>query len=785
MNNIIKNLGIKGKALIFIAAIILIFSFMFLISINASKNNITSLEYTEQASTIIKNLYEIDNYINQYKITSDANIIKKIDNTFTGLKIEANYLLKKMPDNKNKELLRIVKDKINLTEQKYEIFLVKFEEKKKYDAKKIVLDNQKIKLEKKYKEVYQQSFQLQQERIKIENEKNLAEKKYKSIKSQFDGLSNFIIDKLDNVIIKDIQQREMKSLYSGIEVTEEEKNLKSIAYGIIGQYTFLLKDVERYLDNKISKEQLDEKIRTLKEHIDQLDLYYISTNNGDELAGKVFNSISSKLNEQIELIEKLKDSKVKYETNHKEYTQNIKKYEESSELSLQSLENYNKNKLEYEKNLESYEKNQEEYEKILSELRDIVNEIIRISGEFYKNIKENTIKSKSSSDFSVFFLFSFITIICSIGFFVFKNYIANQETVNRRRLTSILNNMNDSLITIDKHCMIESCNYTTKKVLGYSEEELKSKPLCTIFETKCDNPSFMNNDCQLGKTIKNKKDIIIHKKDGESFYADIGLNSVKFDDKELFVLTIHDITHYKEIEKMKNEFVSTVSHELRTPLTVIKGAIEIMLSNAIGALPDTMLDMAGMIRDNSISLNLLINDILDIEKIASGKMEFDFKPIELMPLVENTIKNAAEYAKNYDVEIKLTDSVPSVMVYVDNNRIAQVITNLLSNASKFSHKGGIVEVSVSSLNNDFIRLEVKDFGQGISEDFQKKIFQRFVQEDSSNSRKKGGTGLGLAICKTIMDHMDGEIGFESQAGKGTTFYIDIPVYKADKQAVGT
>lgn len=774
MNINLKSFGIKGKALIFLFVIILIFLFMFFISSNASKNNFKSLEYTEQASTIIKDLYEIDNSINQYKITSNANLINKIDKIFCKLKSETYFLSDKMPDNKNKELLLLIRDKIELTEKKYKIFLIKYKEKKKYDTKKIILDEQKIELEKRYKELYNKSSQLQQERINIEKEKEIVEEKYESIKNSFDSLSNFIIDKLDNVIVKNIQQREMKSLLKGKEITEEEKNLKSIAYGIIGQYTFLLKDIDCYINNKCNETQLKNKIKILKEHIDQLDLYYISTNNSDEIAGKVFNSITNKLNQQIDLIEKLKTIKNKYENNLKEYTQNIKKYEESTKLSLQSMENYNKNKIEYEKNLDAYQKNQKEYEGVLSELRSIIDEIIGIGGEFYKNIKNDTKKSKSNSDFSIFFLFSSITIICSIGFWMFNNYIANQETVNRRRLTSILNNMNDCLITINKHCQIESCNHTTEKILGFSESELKGKNICSLLNINCNKANFMNIECDIAKFIKDKSDAIVYKKNGTYFYADIGLNSVEFDDKKLFVLTIHDITHYKEIEKMKNEFISTVSHELRTPLTVVIGAVDLILANALGDVPEKISELLRMVHNNSVNLNRLINDILDIEKIVAGKMSFQIAPFELMPVIENTINNTSTYAQNYGVKLKLMNSLPLIKVNSDKNRLEQVLTNLLSNASKFSHEGDTVEVYIKELNEKLVRIAVKDYGEGIPENFKSKIFQKFVQADSSDTRKKGGTGLGLAICKTIIDHLKGEISFESKAGEGTTFYIDIP-----------
>lgn len=236
---------------------------------------------------------------------------------------------------------------------------------------------------------------------------------------------------------------------------------------------------------------------------------------------------------------------------------------------------------------------------------------------------------------------------------------------------------------------------------------------------------------------------------------------------------VRDISERKKVERLKNEFVSTVSHELRTPLTSIRGSLGLIIGGIAGELPTEAQELVDIAYKNTERLILLINDILDIEKIESGKMSFALRPVELMPLIEQAIATNQAYAEQFNVNLKLTATLPDVEVNVDSQRLIQVLTNLLSNAAKFSPSGETVEVSVSQQNHK-IRISVKDRGTGIPEAFRDRIFQKFAQADSSDARQKGGTGLGLSIAKAIIERLDGQIGFETVANVGTTFYCDLP-----------
>jgi DNA-binding response OmpR family regulator len=177
--------------------------------------------------------------------------------------------------------------------------------------------------------------------------------------------------------------------------------------------------------------------------------------------------------------------------------------------------------------------------------------------------------------------------------------------------------------------------------------------------------------------------------------------------------------------------------------------------------------------NNSERLVRLINDILDMEKIESGKMVFEIAPTPLMPLIEQAIEANQSYAEQYGVALTLKHALPDAMANIDSDRTIQVLTNLISNAAKFSPRGSAVELSVVRLEGK-IRVSVEDHGPGISEEFSSRIFQKFAQADSSDTRQKGGTGLGLSISKAIVERFGGELGFETEIGKGTTFYFDLP-----------
>jgi PAS domain S-box-containing protein len=238
-----------------------------------------------------------------------------------------------------------------------------------------------------------------------------------------------------------------------------------------------------------------------------------------------------------------------------------------------------------------------------------------------------------------------------------------------------------------------------------------------------------------------------------------------------------DITRQLEAEQMKKEFTSTLSHELRTPLTSIIGSLQLVNSGVLGDVDKEVMELTTVAERNSQRLLDLINDILDIEKIESGKLTMMPELLSLDELVGESLVLNKGFAERYQVRYEARGTLLPVQVKADRKRLLQVMTNLLSNAAKFSPPGEPVEVTMED-HGTRVRVGVCDRGPGIPESFRGRIFGRFAQADSSVTRQKGGTGLGLAICKRLIELMNGRIGFVDRDGGGTVFFFELPKHGA-------
>ena len=225
--------------------------------------------------------------------------------------------------------------------------------------------------------------------------------------------------------------------------------------------------------------------------------------------------------------------------------------------------------------------------------------------------------------------------------------------------------------------------------------------------------------------------------------------------------------------KAKSQFVAIVSHELRTPLTSIKGSLDLISCGMLGPVPEKMQSILSIAAKNSERLADLINDILDLQKIEAGEISYRFAPVDVSELISDAIEANRGFADKLKIDLAAEfDRKLDLVVRGDEKRLMQVMTNMISNALKFSHEGGKVTVSYAA-NGDKIRLMVKDRGVGIPENSEDKVFGKFTQVDSTDERGVGGTGLGMNISKKIVEHHNGTIGYDSKLGVGTTFYIDL------------
>jgi signal transduction histidine kinase len=231
----------------------------------------------------------------------------------------------------------------------------------------------------------------------------------------------------------------------------------------------------------------------------------------------------------------------------------------------------------------------------------------------------------------------------------------------------------------------------------------------------------------------------------------------------------------KHLEQLKAEFVSTISHELRTPLTSIAASLGLLMGKAAGPLSGPAARLLQIAHTNSERLVRLVNDILDIEKLESGRLAFEFERVEVRSLVEDAVEAIGSLAEGYGVRIRIDAASVVNEARADADRLSQVITNLLSNAVKFSPPDSEVVVAVET-DVDVVRISVRDHGSGIPVEFRARVFERFAQADATDARCRGGTGLGLSIVKQIVDRLGGEVCFGGAPGGGTVFRVEVPIW---------
>ena len=364
----------------------------------------------------------------------------------------------------------------------------------------------------------------------------------------------------------------------------------------------------------------------------------------------------------------------------------------------------------------------------------------------------------------------------------------HQAESDKERVRAVVDTVSDGVITINPKGVIKSVNIAAELIFGYQESELLNKNVKMLMPDsyKKEHDQYISNYMETGDaqiisprgSIARRREVTGIKKDGSTFPLELSIGVSNVLGEAMFTGVVRDISKQKEVETMKAEFVSTVSHELRTPLTSIKGSLGLLASGVTGAEFDpASTELLQVSMRNVDRLSELINDILDIEKLEAGALEFRFGAVSIDEILNEAISVNQHYAINNGVTFELANENAAGDVYADANRIAQVMSNLLSNAAKFSPKDGMVTLSAKPHLDGMIRFSVEDQGVGIPEEFRGRIFERFTQVDSSDRRKKGGTGLGMAITKSIIDSHFGHIDFTSVVDQGTTFFFDLPVEK--------
>ncbi len=357
------------------------------------------------------------------------------------------------------------------------------------------------------------------------------------------------------------------------------------------------------------------------------------------------------------------------------------------------------------------------------------------------------------------------------------------------------------VIAIDPDYRIVTFNRAAEQALGYQAREVIGHRAIPIFldpgeleERARSLSAELGVDIPVGPRIFTElplrrgyetREWTFVRKDGSRFPVSVVITPLRDDQGAItgFLGVIEDIRVRKEVERIKSEFTAVVSHELRTPLTSIRGSLGLILGALSASLPQKVKDLLEIAQSNAERLMLLINDILDIEKFSAGQMRFEMRSLPAAAVIEQAVTANEGYARKFNVRLEVQPADPSCHVNVDPDRFVQVMSNLLSNAVKYSPANGTVRVW-AELRGGSIRINVRDDGPGIPDDFRDRIFEKFSQADSSTTREKGGTGLGLHLAKQFVEHMQGRIGYESEVGRGSTFWIDLPVSARTLPAAG-
>jgi len=330
-------------------------------------------------------------------------------------------------------------------------------------------------------------------------------------------------------------------------------------------------------------------------------------------------------------------------------------------------------------------------------------------------------------------------------------------------------------------------------MIGFKPEEVLGRNMHSlIHHTRADGTPYPQEECPIQKTIIDLDTIrvsneIFWRKDGTSFPVEYvarpqieiqsELQSGSLDATPIgkavgVVVAFADTTERRALDRMKDEFISTVSHELRTPLTSLRAALGLITGGSLNARPEKLQQMLDIATGNTDRLVRLVNDILELERIGSGKAELHYT----MCSADDLFRRAASLQQTgaSKAQLRITFNSQGVNVWADPDRILQTLTNLISNAIKFSPPNTEVHLRARRIDADEAELQVRDQGRGIPEDKLESIFERFHQVDASDSRTMGGTGLGLAICRSIVNQHGGRIWATSTVGKGSTFRFTLP-----------
>lgn len=416
------------------------------------------------------------------------------------------------------------------------------------------------------------------------------------------------------------------------------------------------------------------------------------------------------------------------------------------------------------------------------------NEFIGTLNILYKN--NNT--SKYDQD-------DFIKALCNKIAILVKNYRLSKElkkesekrTATEKELEIYLNTSVDLIGAIGRDGCFKCINNNWSKVLGWSKEEILSMNIMDLAHQ--DDIQIVDDFISECKNLRNKLRLTfrVKCKDGNYIYLDWSLKYLE--EKDALVATVKDITEYKKfeeekskleeaikIESVKNEFFANISHEFKTPLNIILGTMQLIRKNIEqeNITLDTLSKHTNIIKQNSYRLLRLVNNLIDISRIDIGYYELNLSNQNIVKIIEDITLSVADYVENRNIDLIFDTDVEEIITACDPDKIERVVLNILSNAIKYTPKGGKIEVQLK-VNDNKVFVSIKDSGIGIPNEKLDFIFERFGQVQSTLSKMHEGSGIGLSLVKSILNLHGGDIGVFSKVGEGTEFVFELPIKTLD------
>lgn len=350
---------------------------------------------------------------------------------------------------------------------------------------------------------------------------------------------------------------------------------------------------------------------------------------------------------------------------------------------------------------------------------------------------------------------------------------------NAQHINTIIETAHDAFIGMDLNGLVTDWNTQAERMFGWRRHEAIGRPLAELVLPRRYHDSLRRAIVEFRTTghtnaLNRRVERTVLTRQGEEIAIEMTAGIAGIGERSFFSIFLHDISLRKRVDQMKNELVATVSHELRTPLTSMRASLSLLKSGAAGPIDGEVEELVEIAHRHCERLVRLVSDMLDVEKVESGRLSAAPRPQPLMPIVEDALCAMRVQALDAGVELfaRCEAGLERQLADVDRDRITQVLLNLLSNALKYSPSQGAVEVTLAGAGRG-MRITVADRGPGIPAAFRARIFQRFAQADPGSDRKTS-SGLGLAISRQILLEHGGELWFEDRAGGGTCFHVDLP-----------